>query len=47
MKASELIADLKALIQENGDLDVLDDHDEPIMIIANEDTEGNPAFLVT
>ena len=46
MKASELINDLRILIQENGDLDVIDSLDDNIMIVVGEDSEGEPAFLV-
>ena len=49
MKASELIENLKRLILDHGDLDVVDDCDEPVFIYFNEtNSEGDyePVFVV-
>ena len=45
MKASELIEYLKQLILEHGDLYVIDDCDESIVIYFD-DSNGEPAFIV-
>lgn len=45
MKASELIADLRTLIQERGDLEVVNAEDESVMIVFN-DTDGDAVFVI-
>ena len=46
MKASELIADLRTLIQERGDLPVVMDDDSDAMIEYNDDND-EPVFVVS
>jgi hypothetical protein len=49
MKASALIEDLQQLIQECGDLEVVNDEDEAIMVNYDEGEEGErePAFVIS
>lgn len=47
MKASELIENLKQLILDHGDLDVIDDCDESILIyFSDSDGDNVAAFVV-
>jgi hypothetical protein len=46
VKASEFIEDLRILIQERGDLEVVMD-DESSALIEYNDTDGDPVFVVS
>jgi len=49
VKASDLITDLQQLVREYGDLEVVDEQDDAVMVNYDEGEEGekDPAFVIS